>query len=803
MERNGSPSEPCASARVPNKHFLEPPNTPFPAPWLDMMLYTLASIAYCHTLALQNNFSDHGGRGPPVCYGGSTFRMGNFPVSEEVAALSNLNDGQKIWEVLLKQISKTLNSYVTGECGQTISQGPGAGDLKLIAMNGNHAETVKACLQDRDATQLDANDTIQLLKLVLIAALNSAKSEVYIQKMPSLSISTQAALKNLIEDVLALTHLEKNAETDIWQLQYKSYPTSDVETSRSEDVAPSPKPTLDPELLFEERFGKVMADNENLIREKKDMQKDLRDLHDRLVRLQENNAALQERLTVAEDRSQLEKSTRGSEGGSSVKELESRIQHQEDLIANQEGQLSDYQIHSEAMQKTIDNLRRSQEKSQMLRDEIDELRIERDSLAKTANAVKKYKQKLQASSNLEKENQTMRDELEDLRQQLKNAEQTRQQVAGLQLAVDEYKRILPKIEQDRHELQMMKKQLEFDNVALAQRWEVANEQHAKDQETIADLQDRAQIVASPNSPYLGTKGRLETELEDGRRHEDQMQVAYIPLLWMRLTLLTRTLDLKNQNQQLVKVSGEANAKCIMLQQMADDFKRRYADLEKKYSNVYQNNLDLESCLVAVRKGHPIESTEVFQKMRDQVKHEQQMRADCEAKLNNFKRQFEKDTGKPVLQSSSAHSDIQSALSMIQAAMTGGEETEGFQASVLLEKHISDLVATATESGERLIKQAEHATRQESEIHDLRDQLHRAETGGNAEVPAGDVSDQTALHQELELIKRENRLMATAYYDLASRLQMSNVSLQRRSETNRSFLNRHRQEVNRATSVRSR
>lgn len=63
--------------------------------------------------------------------------------------------------------------------------------------------------------------------------------------------------------------------------------------------------------------------------------------------------------------------------------------------------------------------------------------------------------------------------------------------------------------------------------------------------------------------------------------------------------------------------------------------------------------------------------------------------------------------------------------------------------------------------------------------------------------------QTALQQELDIIKRENRLMATAYYDLASRLQMSNVSLQRRSETNRSFLNRHRQEVNRATSVRSR
>ena len=156
-------------------------------------------------------------------------------------------------------------------------------------MNGNHAETVKAGLQDKDTTRQDTDDIIQLLKLVLIAALNSAKSEVYIQKMPSLSISTQASLKDLIEDVLALTHLDEVAETDIGQLQYKSYPASDVETSRSEDVTLSQKSTLDPELLFEQRFGKVMADNEKLIREKKDMQQNLRDLHDRLVRLQENN----------------------------------------------------------------------------------------------------------------------------------------------------------------------------------------------------------------------------------------------------------------------------------------------------------------------------------------------------------------------------------------------------------------------------------------------------------------------------------------------------------------------------------
>lgn len=93
-------------------------------------------------------------------------------------------------------------------------------------------------------------------------------------------------------------------------------------------------------------------------------------------------------------------------------------------------------------------------------------------------------------------------------------------------------------------------------------------------------------------------------------------------------------------------------------------------------------------------------------MRDQLKHERQTRADCEAKLADLQRQPEKDKGNALSPFNSVNPDIQSALSMIQAAMTGNKETEGFQASVSLEKHISDLAATVTDSRERLNQQAE-------------------------------------------------------------------------------------------------
>ena len=58
-----------------------------------------------------------------------------------------------------------------------------------------------------------------------------------------------------------------------------------------------------------------------------------------------------------------------------------------------------------------------------------------------------------------------------------------------------------------------------------------------------------------------------------------------------------------------------------------------------------------------------------------------------------------------------------------------------------------------------------------------------------------------LKQKFQNLERENRLMATAFHDLSSRLQMSNVTLARRTEV-KGFLNKQRYAVNQASAVRS-
>lgn len=150
------------------------------------------------------------------------------------------------------------------------------------------------------------------------------------------------------------------------------------------------------------------------------------------------------------------------------------------------------------------------------------LKAEKDSLARKANTAERYKQKLQASQSLEKENSELREELNEVREQLKFAQSARKLVAGLEVENEEYKRTLPKIEQDRHELQIVKQHLELDNSTLVRRCELAEEQHARDEERIASLSvELRNIDISRRSDTSEDKG-LDAELGEHAKEKAHM-----------------------------------------------------------------------------------------------------------------------------------------------------------------------------------------------------------------------------------------------------------------------------------------
>ena len=190
----------------------------------------------------------------------------------------------------MKHISKTLLNYILDECEQSLPPTIQTQDLKAIATDASASEITKV---SNEATmhQAEAQNTIQLLKMTLIAAINSAKATDYIGKMPTLTTATQASLKSIIEKVSSFAHcVPVYAKTS--QMQLAGDDVTDDTTPSLASLGPATMAqAMDPQLLFEERFGKVMIDNDNLMRDKRELEKQLRDLHNRLARLQENNVS--------------------------------------------------------------------------------------------------------------------------------------------------------------------------------------------------------------------------------------------------------------------------------------------------------------------------------------------------------------------------------------------------------------------------------------------------------------------------------------------------------------------------------
>lgn len=165
-------------------------------------------------------------------------------------------------------------------------------DLKTIASDSKPSEMLKAGLKmslKKNPTS-NADYTIQLLKLILLAAINSPKSNESVSRMQTLSVSTQGRLRILIQDVMEGDRSTQDNSSESGRRASSVKSRSD-NRKHERDTSSSQRSSPDLDLLFEERFGKIMAENSNHIREKTELQKDLRELNDRVVRLQDNNVS--------------------------------------------------------------------------------------------------------------------------------------------------------------------------------------------------------------------------------------------------------------------------------------------------------------------------------------------------------------------------------------------------------------------------------------------------------------------------------------------------------------------------------
>ncbi|GAD97319.1 microtubule binding protein HOOK3, putative [Paecilomyces variotii No. 5] len=749
--------------------------------------------------------------------------INSFSLGKTIRATDELTDGTILWEILqdidpqyfldelpernqsdhwvpkwqnLKHIHKLVISYIRSQNDDEFPSGLDASpDLKMIAENNSIKEMNK------------------LLKLLLIAAISSPNAETYVTTLQALSTPTQEGLKDIIQEA-------QNGSPD------------DVDHNDETKDEAKPGLSVDPELQFEERVGKVLAENDRLTSEKKEMEKALEDLHNRLARLQENNDTLQNRLASTEDRLVTLKSGKG-EMGFNAKALESKSRQQEDLIATQEAKITAAQDEIDSLRMNLESLRVKNQRYQTLQDDYDELKTERDQLARKANAAEKYRQKLQASQEFEKENQALKNQVKDLQQQLKDADSNQKWSSERDVELEEYRRVLPRIEQDRHEIQNLKKQLEFNNHALTERLQTAEEQRERDEALISELRERIrELEGSPGSPSLtpgsGTpklQGTLQKDFEDigvkeahlkaenddlkkeidrlkstdpskvGGVGEDQTGEQTEIALPSDPSKIGSHLEAYSENlvltAQLAQAKSTQSAEYWKLYDQYAEVRQKLADLEDELETNKRELQDAKNELGLVNK----EKLDMLNEVKEANSAEvSKVRAEWDAltqKVHHLEAEvdasqtltrevcIERDELRSTLDQKRAEiraedqdiiNEMRGLLDQFAARANNPEQFEKSDNELL--EQFSKVTEKAVD---RLVKRAEHIDHLNELINALRERIKNHEEANIDSV----LSEREAeLQKVIDQQSREIALISSAWFDLQGRLQNSNVTVSR-------------------------
>ncbi|CAK7216828.1 hypothetical protein SBRCBS47491_002961 [Sporothrix bragantina] len=307
--------------------------------------------------------------------------------------------------------------------------------------------------------------------------------------------------------------------------------------------------------------------------------------------------------------------------------------------------------------------------------------------------------------------------------------------------------------------------------------------------------------------------RLRADLETARSKEELARKKYNDI-FEKHTLL-------EAQMQALATGGGAGAGDVLVEAQRklrdttselDRHKTVTRELESQVADKHREMLRLRADLGAVDKGsmdalEELKSTDTLiseslkkelESLRTdfrslQMDNEQQQKHLIEALVS--KEELRKTMGSSAAAASLEDKNVSSSSAAAAAAAAAPDQTA---------VDAEDQLKKANEKNEKLRTAMKQLKKQYDTIEqdrlELQKKLKTAETAGAAggntgAMAAAYAAQRAASEQVIKNLQRENAMIATAWYDLTSRLQSNHVVLQRRQDAPKSWLNKQRQMVN--------
>ncbi|CAH0020449.1 unnamed protein product [Clonostachys rhizophaga] len=738
-----------------------------------------------------------------------------FDLGRTVHSLDELNNGVILGQILHEldqdfdpsnlETSQGTSKYLTNKRNiQTIYKGLFRFIRRQIPELGCQAKKVD---YHAIAENPDAHGISQLLAVMVSAAAMGPDNKRYIPKIQrSLDRDTQAEIMQILQIV----------QQDIAASE------GDQDLDEAIDAVMEAR---DMDLLVEEQ-------NAALRQQLEATKKNLSDYITRLEYLQLSHEELRyEKEKNDRELEILRKATQdGANSAESVKVLEAQVHEQMEIIARNEETIRAHERTKAQLESEVQRLTQKSIQADDLRDQVIEWKHKAEELEKKANTADRYKQKLESQQHLVKEVQNLQYEKADLQEQLRSLVDDRERNSRTRQAEDELTKMITQSEQHLWDERSQKNQLIRDVAALEEELMRLKAQRTHDESYIQDLQEQIQHGGSTEAPTqgeesLGVEGlslNLAAEL-DNASNDGQ------PLIPLELSRL------KAENDLLRRTMGSSGDAALLRRELEDERNQR-EHLQNNFNEIFEKHTLAQGQIDALMEDKIGEEAQAFRDLRtrsDQLEENlekaqrrleqlENVNADQTRELVTVKTQLsavEKDQTEAiddlkktdVLVSESLQGELVRLREKYNFAISERDAHKSQLVEALLEKDRlrkgseegKDLDAKDSDGPEISSKGAEKIEKLRERLKERNEQLEKSERdrldlqrklkaalGGETAA-----AEKAATDELISNLRRENSLMATAWFGLTTRLQSNHVVLQRRHDSPKSWVNKQRQMVN--------
>ncbi|KAG8670050.1 hypothetical protein FPOAC2_09392 [Fusarium poae] len=653
----------------------------------------------------------------------------------------------------------------------------------------------------------DAQGISQILAVMLGVVILGPQRKHYIPRITNLDKQTQAEIMQIIQTIQQDIH-DSQGDDDV------------------EEAIDAVMEARDIDLLVEEQNAALRSQLELTKRQ-------LSDYYTRLDHLQTSHEELRfEKEKNDRELEVLRKATvDGANNAEMIKNLEIQVHDQMELISRHEETIRrDERIKSQ-LEAEVMKLTEKCKDAEEFRDQATEWKHKAEDFEKKANTAERYKQKLESQQHLVKEVQNLQYEKTELQDQIRILLDDQDRGARTRKAEDELTKMITQSEQHLWDERSQKNQLMKDIAALEDEVIRLRARQVHDENFIKDLQEQLESGEGTQNAVpgaLGMASSLEDELNDAANEDTQPGQVNLPLELSRL---------KAENDLLRSTVGSGDT--APLRRELDEEKRQRAHIQKNYNDMFEKHAVLHDQMEALINNMTGEGTKAFINIKQTLMQ-------CEFELEQSKKREKDlsaqvaDQGRELLavkaqlsaldkEGADAIKEIKSSdvviISSLKSELDHAREQLSYctaerdaQQTQLVEALLTkDKLRKEVEEGRELqditgsgegdtpdgSKKGELIEKLRNRLREIREQLERSETERidlqrklKAAHDGEAVAAQKAASDEIiRNLERENSLIASAWYDLTSRLQSNHVVLQRRHEAPRSWLNKQRQMVN--------